>query len=1819
MKLQYKTRGMSAPKGKPKIYFACHPDDFEQAFPLISEDLLRHANCAVWYDTEPSLQCSESEAEEILGEMRLIVLAVTSRFLYENCRARNLELPLAQKLHVPVLPILLENGLESAFNMICAQIQVVSKYNADPTAAPYDEVLQGFLDSVLVGDDLAQQVRMAFDAYVFLSYRKKDRRHAQRLMRLIHENSAFRDIAIWYDEYLVPGEGFNEAIRDAFQKSSLFAMTVTPHLEETGNYVMQIEYPMARDRKKQEDGFEIVSVEMYDPDDSPEGKNWRINPSRLKDHAEFKYREIPDLKDEHRLPELSSAFLDALERIAKKEHDGSAQHRFFIGLAYLNGIDVEVDFARALELLESAAQDETPCIDAAAKLAQMYQNGEGVTADLEKALFWQKKVASQYKNAYDRNHDPAAHKGYGTAYFKALRKLSDMQREAKDIRSALSSAKEALAFCEKLDQEVGVREQERDRAVIYNRLGRLYQDLGESAQSVSCYEKAAATYERLVYEIGTPRARRDLSIGYERLGDLSRKAGNPKKAEEYYGKTLRVRQELCEASNAPQARRDLSAVLTKLGNIRKSLGDYAGAGSYYRQALAMDEILAEEIRTPQALDDYAVSLVKTGDIAKAEGNLREAADLYEKAVAIFKENCEKTGSRIFQDHYASMRERLNQKDASQDISISLSKDLVTEEMSLSFAAFDDAAARLGNGKLPEMISNERIRRGDEILQTYQVACEAIHGGMGSVWRVHHKNWNTDLAMKRPQPKYFAEGSGQRKAEFIAECENWINLGLHPNIVSCYYVREIGGVPTIFSEWMDGGSLRDSIRSGRLYAGREALVQERILDIAIQAMRGILYSHKKGLIHQDIKPGNILLCKDWEARIADFGLAKAGSRLTGMDDARPAGYTLQYCPAQQAGGSPAKPWMDIYAWGVTVLEMYAGERLWDTGAQAGESIAQLSGKFRIPIPHAMFSLLAECLQDCEHCDPEGILRNLEEIYRDQHGRSYPRVISDTAGDTADRLNNKALSFLDLNCPEEAEKLWRKGLEEAPGHFACTYNLNLFLLRKGRIDDLSAIDKINNAIKESGDANAPLYAALISLERMKNSDAEAYLARNDTAGQDPELPERVQSALAKYPPLSLREIFPDGGWGKKICTPSLTKNGRYIVWAHDLTDSFRIDIRDAQTGQSVQTADIVTPAQVKNCHVSVIAADDQIRFAAVAMEERSGAGIVGRKYPACILLCTLETGDVRILTIPDDFKSHYLMKMGFSDDGETVWAVNINCDVLQFPIRHRLFSAGCRQVHAWRRAGSDSGLIGDCTKDGKLALVRERDLKNRENPDVLVLADLQDGKILWQSKLPYPASAVSLSAEHRQMLIVDEEKICHCCSLEDYRETDTFAIAIKGPEVRSLRMTENDRLICCGEGLSVHDARGRCIRTFGYSYARPWDADPSGETVVSESADGFVFARIPVLRYAADWYVRRPFGFSATAENEKVFLQRIDEARNYIEAGRAAQAIQSLENARAVPGYEYAPEIQEINRQLSLSCKKTGIYNINVIRESGKDLGEIALASDGKILLLSGDRLLRADGNTLYRGSYELDFLTTLREYGIVFVKERRPFREGIDSWQCLDDRTGSEIYAVTFPSAFRASVPAAEPFESALVFSTSEGFAYFDQKSGTKKKVVRHEAWIAEYRSLGNGEALAALYYRGGREHETKCISAGTMDARYQKNVLDNHVLASGYVLSREANKGESAAKLVLWDPGTAETIRTSDEEGRNILFVSPDGEYMLCKDTQSGMIELWSVNALKKLADYQASGVASYNAAVLADHNIKLYCCSKGVLVENVIDWKFEG
>ena len=420
---------------------------------------------------------------------------------------------------------------------------------------------------------------------------------------------------------------------------------------------------------------------------------------------------------------------------------------------------------------------------------------------------------------------------------------------------------------------------------------------------------------------------------------------------------------------------------------------------------------------------------------------------------------------------------------------------IQEEFSVSQAAIDEIKLRKERGEKPKAISNEEIKKGDPILDTYQVLDDAIHGGMGSVWKVHHESWNVDLAMKRPQPRFFAEGSEARKEEFIRECENWINLGLHPNIVSCYYVREIGGVPTIFSEWMDNGSLKDRIRDGSLYEGTEEEVQERILDIAIQTARGLKYSHENNLIHQDVKPGNILLTKDWDAKVADFGLAKAQSQLTENKKPVSTGYTIQYCPREQAEGAPAEKWMDVYAWALTVLEMYAGKRLWETGTEAKEQYERQLEQLKVRMPEGIKSLLSNCLlhnQENSICDFYTGELELLQIYQKETQGRYPRPPYKTTSASADNLNNYAMSMLDLGDIKAAENAWNEAIRQSPDHALSIINRAFFLWHSARLMDDDVL-QIINTLPDSSEKQEAL--ELFVMESGEKEDSRGGINSSD----------------------------------------------------------------------------------------------------------------------------------------------------------------------------------------------------------------------------------------------------------------------------------------------------------------------------------------------------------------------------------------------------------------------------------------------------------------------------------------------------------------------------------------------------------------------------------------------------------------------------------------------------------------------------------------------------------------------------------------------------
>jgi WD40 repeat protein/serine/threonine protein kinase len=376
--------------------------------------------------------------------------------------------------------------------------------------------------------------------------------------------------------------------------------------------------------------------------------------------------------------------------------------------------------------------------------------------------------------------------------------------------------------------------------------------------------------------------------------------------------------------------------------------------------------------------------------------------------------------------------------------------------------------------------------GDVILDLYEVKGELGKGGMGVVYRVHHRRWNIDLAVKTPLPQALQKAGSLEN--FLREAQAWVDLGLHPHIVTCYYVRRLGEMPRVFAECMEGGSLKNWMEDGRLYAGGEREALQRILDCAIQFAWGLGYAHEKGLVHQDVKPANALMTPDGMLKVTDFGLVGAK------------GYTPAYAAPEQELGQAVSPRTDIWGWGVSVLEMFTGGVHWQFGSIAAsvlENYLQEAPPEGIPpMPAALAELLRQCFQndpDQRPASMDEVAERLMRLYEQETGAPYPRPKPQALDMRADSLNNKAVSLLDLGLEEEAVRCWQEALRLDPKHLDSTYNMGLLRWRKGEISDIQYVKELKGAISNKTLAQAHYLIGLIHIERADLASALEHLKK------------------------------------------------------------------------------------------------------------------------------------------------------------------------------------------------------------------------------------------------------------------------------------------------------------------------------------------------------------------------------------------------------------------------------------------------------------------------------------------------------------------------------------------------------------------------------------------------------------------------------------------------------------------------------------------------------------------------------------------------------
>jgi serine/threonine protein kinase len=202
--------------------------------------------------------------------------------------------------------------------------------------------------------------------------------------------------------------------------------------------------------------------------------------------------------------------------------------------------------------------------------------------------------------------------------------------------------------------------------------------------------------------------------------------------------------------------------------------------------------------------------------------------------------------------------------------------------------------------------------------------------------------------------------------------------------------------------VEGGSLEAWIAERRLTQ------LDHILDVAIQFAWGLHTAHDLGLVHQDVKPGNVLMSRDGVAKVADFGLARAraaaGERDTTGGQSVLVSYggrTEEYCSPEQLAEQPLSRKTDIWSWGVSMLGLFTGEVSWETGIVAGEvleSYVDRAGSSGVGVdglplmPVGVVQVLRKCFRQ----KPEDrwgtmleIVEALKGVYRECTGREYSR--------------------------------------------------------------------------------------------------------------------------------------------------------------------------------------------------------------------------------------------------------------------------------------------------------------------------------------------------------------------------------------------------------------------------------------------------------------------------------------------------------------------------------------------------------------------------------------------------------------------------------------------------------------------------------------------------------------------------------------------------------------------------------------------------------------------------------------------------------------
>jgi len=457
------------------------------------------------------------------------------------------------------------------------------------------------------------------------------------------------------------------------------------------------------------------------------------------------------------------------------------------------------------------------------------------------------------------------------------------------------------------------------------------------------------------------------------------------------------------------------------------LGRYAELGQYAEAVVSFDKAIAIN-------PDFAEAWYNRGLALGELGRHAEAIASFDKAIAI---NPDYTGAR-------KNREIILQQ----------------QEKNLSSSGFDRFRKSKDVDRKPktDFVQNPPSpwAKGYKIRNRYEIV-DIKKGGMGIVYIARDHEWDQIIAIKTFQDRYLWDENVIQR--FMAEAETWTELERHTNIVFANCVERIEGKPLLFLEYIDSGNLDQFIGK---------LTIEESLDFAIQFCTGMEYAYQKlGVIHRDIKPGNVMVQKDprfrfgYAFQITDFGLVKVfGDNFrdefveisTGMG-------TLPFMPPEQFPKRIQEKFSfkgqvttrsDIYSFGVTLYLLLTGKPPFSDMTEIFTKYPERLKHLNPKIPEPLDKLIIKCLEkspDKRYTNFTELKENLIEIYNDLTGESYA-VVGKKEKLTEIDWNNKGIALGNLGKLPEAIGCYDKALEINPRHAGVWSNKGIALKDLGK---------------------------------------------------------------------------------------------------------------------------------------------------------------------------------------------------------------------------------------------------------------------------------------------------------------------------------------------------------------------------------------------------------------------------------------------------------------------------------------------------------------------------------------------------------------------------------------------------------------------------------------------------------------------------------------------------------------------------------------------------------------------------------------------------